>query len=293
MRHIRDRYELTDDDVDDDGWGAGPPVPRSGPRGLPIWAALLMFAGVLAAALVFGLNTVTARERDDRFCISCHTAPEQAYHQRAQDALSGAFAGDLSAKHYQQIRGQGGQIRCTSCHLGDGGNRALLDKHIMTAGHTYVWLTGQNDAREQKSAITFTVRSGVTTTVEMGSLTPKYPALSNDGCIGCHQNALLLAGQGNHMHNTLPPAYTLWKNGARLIPPPSAPLTGTQSAQALITRGLTQYNTTVQCATCHQTHRAVEADFYLDPAHVARGCAQCHIDTGKGPTVVQPVRKEP
>ena len=286
MRLIRDTYELPDDG-DDDGWGmSAPRGPK--PRGFPVWLAFVIVGVLMRVAGGAAINTVNARERDDVFCIGCHTAPEEAYHKRAQEALGGAFAVDLSSYHYQQIRGQGGQIRCISCHAGDGGTNAYLAKYQMTAQHAWWWLVNRTDDRLQKTAITQVVRSGITRTVPMGSLAPLVPALSNDGCAGCHTNTLLVAGIDNHIHNSLPVAYQLWKNGARLTPP-----RGTKDIQAVVARGLTQYNTTLQCAQCHQTHRALETDLYIDQAELAARCAQCHIEGGKGPrdVTLKPVQK--
>ena len=89
------------------------------------------------------------------------------------------------------------------------------------------------------------------------------------------------AGAENHTHNSLPAAYQLWKNGARLIPP-----RGANDIQAVVARGLAQSATTLQCAQCHQTHRVLETDLYIDQAELARRCAQCHIESGKGPREV-------
>ena len=94
---------------------------------------------------------------------------------------------------------------------------------------------------------------------------------------------LLQAGLPNHTHNMLPQAYALWKAGARLSAPRDLPAAETQ---ALLTRGLTAYESTLQCSDCHQTHRVVEAAKYLDPAFYERACVQCHTEVKKGPVLL-------
>ncbi len=276
MRVIHDTYELPDDG-DDDGWGMSVPRGQKS-RGFPVWLAFALAGVVVLVATAFALNTVNARERDDTFCTSCHTKPEESYYQHAQEALGGALPVDLSSFHYQQIRGQGGQIRCISCHVGDGGTSAYLAKYQMTAQHAWLWLSDLANRATQKTAITQTVRSGITTTLPMGTLAPLVPALSNDGCISCHTATLLVAGRANHVHNSLPAAYQLWKSGARL-----SPARGESDIQDVIARGLTQYGTTLQCGQCHQTHRALDTNQYLDDVELARRCSQCHVESGKGP----------
>ena len=279
MRVIHDTYELPNDG-DDDGWGiSAPRGPK--PRGFPVWLAFALVGLIMLAASALAINTVNARERDDTFCIGCHTKPETAYYQHAQEALGGSLPADLSSFHYQQIRGQGGQIRCISCHVGNGGTNAYLAKYQMTARHAVIWLANRADPELQKTVVTQIVRNNITTTVAMGSLAPLVPTLSNDGCVTCHTSALLVAGRDNHFHNSLPITYQLWKNGARLIP-----ARGETDLQAIVARGLTQVNTTVQCSQCHQTHRGLETELYLDPPQLALRCVQCHVESGRGPLEV-------
>jgi hypothetical protein len=80
----------------------------------------------------------------------------------------------------------------------------------------------------------------------------------------------------------LPAVYQAWQAGARLIAPSSAP-----DPQAVIAQGLVLSNTTLECHTCHQTHRSLETVGYLDRHAVVKpACEQCHRQTGLGPATV-------
>ncbi|MCL5999696.1 MAG: hypothetical protein M1546_27080, partial [Chloroflexi bacterium] len=93
---------------------------------------------------------------------------------------------------------------------------------------------------------------------------------------------LLLSGFDNHYHNMLPAAYELWHNGGKLIAPEN-----TKDKQAIIAAGLVRYESKLQCADCHQAHRTLESDQYLDKSAVLPvKCGQCHRETGQGPVDV-------
>jgi hypothetical protein len=263
MRKIRDEYELPDDGDIEDGYAGA--LLRKRPRPVGKVLAALAVVALFAAAFA-GVAYVGANEREDGFCVSCHTVPEQTYFDRGNAAVGGALALDLASYHYQQIRGTGADIRCVQCHEGDGGLGAFVDKRALSASNLIRWLSGDGDPRVEKSVLGVSLRA---------------PHLSNDGCAGCHREHLLLAGQDNHHHNTLPVAYTTWKNGGQLIAP-----RGATDVQAIIAAGLARYETTVQCAACHPAHRALEAAQYLDPQTVRAGCIQCHVETGQGPADV-------
>jgi hypothetical protein len=273
-RRLRDDRDWGDgDDEHVDGYGLGPRKRRRNWGG-----ALLGLLGVLVALLAAAIaatSTVLARQEDDAFCVGCHTAPHITYRSRAEAALGGAYALDLSSYHYQQIRGTGGTIRCIDCHRGDSstGDRAATLR--LSADMALVWLAGAMDERIEKTTITATVaitRDGARVTLPPPML--RQPALSNDGCAGCHKQTLLTAGIDNHTHNMLPAAYKLWTAGNRLLAP-----AGAKDPQALLARGLTPYATAIQCASCHTGHRALETEVYLDRAQVAQRCEQCHMET--------------
>lgn len=276
---ITDEYELPDDD--DDDWSYEGKIyrrPRPSPTGLFVALAVLIAIGAGAA----GVFTVSERQERDSFCLSCHTPQHRAYVDRAQASVAGALAPDLSSYHYQQVYGQGGELRCIDCHRGDGSARHRVDTLILSAEMAALWLAGQDDQRLEKTAITTTVVNGITQTVPQTTLGLRAPHLSNAGCIGCHEEQLLVAEMDNHMHNMLPAVYDAWKRGAPLIAPGDAP-----DPQAVIALGLARYETTLQCSNCHQAHRTLETARFLDLQGVVKpACEQCHRETGQGPTEV-------
>ena len=245
------------------------------------------------------------------------------YLQRANIAsATGELPTDLASFHYQQIRVAGGNIRCIDCHRGDDGWVHRAQTAGLSAWMTALWLADRADPRLEKTAITGSVvithADSTTSTVTLWpNLKPQpglesiaanftsvitlsrrvtrtlplpalhVPVLSNAGCIQCHQANLLVAGTDNHFHNMLPAAYTLWKSGAKLIPP-KAIADNPAAVQATIAQGLTPFNIDLQCASCHQTHRSTEARQYLDRQDVLpQACVQCHREVGQGPRVVK------
>lgn len=276
---ITDPYELPDDDTDEETYeGAIYRRRRRPPTGAFAALGVLIAVGVGAASAF----TVTERQERDAFCLSCHTAQHRAYAERAQSAIAGALAPDLSSYHYQSIHGKGGELRCIDCHRGDGGVRHRAETLILSAEMAALWLAGQDDQRLEKTAITTTVLNGITQTVAQTMLGLRRPHLTNAGCVSCHEAQLLVAGAANHMHNALPAAYEAWKRGAPLTAPKDEP-----DPQAVIAMGLVRYETTVQCANCHQAHRALDTARFLDLQGVVKpACEQCHRETGRGPAEV-------
>jgi Doubled CXXCH motif (Paired_CXXCH_1) len=271
MTRIDDDYELPDM-YDDIAQGDGL-YRRRAPSLLP-WVAGALLIG-LAVAGVFAYQEVLVRQRDDANCLSCHTGPSSytTYTTRATDAVAGAPAVDLSSHHYQQIRGNGGDIRCIDCHRGDDSDRHRFETVALSAQLSFEWMLGRQHTGPEVSAQVITATNGITTM--LGSAALRAPALTNHSCMNCHRDQMLTAGLQNHMHNTLPAVYVLWKNGARLLPSEDDP-----DPQAVIARGLVNYPTRVTCADCHQTHRATEDPGFVNEAMVQRQCAQCHSDAG-------------
>ena len=277
-RYITDQYELPDDD---EGLEDGLLYRRRRSSLAGLWPAILAALFFVAGGTV-GALAISERQARDDFCVSCHTPQHRAYVERASAAMAGALALDLSSYHYQQIYGKGEVIRCIDCHRGDGGARHQARLTLLSAELTVLWLAGQDDGRLEKTAITTTVINGLTQTVPPTSLALRVPELSNAGCVGCHKAQLLVAGMANHMHNTLPAAYELWKYGEPLSAPSDV-----SDPQALLAQGLTLYQTSVQCSHCHQTHRALDTAKFLDlQAVVKLACEQCHRETGRGPAEV-------
>jgi nitrate/TMAO reductase-like tetraheme cytochrome c subunit len=277
-RTLLDEYELPDDDDDLPYEGKLYRRRRRSPVG-PFFV-LLAFGALVAA--VASLVYFSGQQESDQFCVSCHTPQHEAYLERAAVSMAGALAPDLASYHYQQIRGQGGDIRCINCHRGDGSTQRRLETMLLSARMAGAWLAGADDRRLEKTAITTTVVNGITQTVAQTALALHHPRLSNDGCIACHEQTLLAAGMDNHMHTMLPAVYLAWKNGARLIAPPN-----TSDPQAVIAQGLAPFNTTLECSSCHQTHRSLETELYLDRQGVVKpACEQCHREVGLGPATV-------
>lgn len=315
-RHkIQDIFELDDDDLEMPG--SGDFLRRSQPR-FPVRLFVLLVLLIMGSAGFVSALYFDRQMANDDFCISCHSPQHKAYLERGEGAVNGTLATDLASFHYQQIRGIGGSIHCIDCHRGDDSLGAHAETILISARHTVRWLAQRDDNSVEKGAIsatlqisqadgtqistvqwpnlavepgfevaaalwtrTITYSNRVTATVGLPRLLS--PRLSNDGCISCHQATLLLAGPENHHHNSLPAAYTLWKAGAQLIAPK-----GTADPQLIRSGGLTFYQTNLQCAGCHQAHRAVDNGVFIDqPNVVAKGCIQCHREVGQGPLDVR------
>jgi hypothetical protein len=255
MRTIADQYELPDDDGDEYGsWHLRRPRRRPWR-----WVALLALVVLIGAGAYVTLR-VSDEQQTDTFCLSCHLPSETTYFNRTETAMAGALAADLASFHYQQIRGQGNTLRCIDCHQGNGETGHRIDLLTLSARNAILWLTERNNPA-----------------IEKGYVSASH--LANDGCLGCHEETLLLTGMENHHHNMLPAAYERWRNGGKLIAPESV-----KDKQAVITSGLKRYETRLLCADCHQTHRNIETDQYLDKKAVLPvKCAQCHRETGQGP----------
>lgn len=259
MRRIGSEYELPDYDDDDNPGGMLRHRRRHTGRWLALFAAL-----VLAIGGVYLSVRVTTEQRNDAFCLGCHTEPETAYVERSIQAMAGALAVDLSSYHYQQIRGQGGALHCIQCHEGNASLGHRVEVYLLSARNSYLWLAGQDDRTLEKLRLT-------------------TPHLTNDSCLSCHAETVLVAGMDNHQHNMLPATYALWRDGARLIAPP-----GAVDRQAIIAAGLALYPTNLTCADCHQTHRSLETELFLDRTdNLPTRCVQCHTESGEGPLEVE------
>jgi len=225
---------------------------RSGAIGATIVILLVMGLGVAGYA--------SHLEEDDRFCIACHTAPEVAYYERAQQAKAGSQPPlDLSSKHYTEAKAES-PFRCIDCHRG---NHTLVDRATTLAlglRDALVWASGRADPTLEKN-------------------TAYAPGLLNAACSRCHRDTLLVTGFENHFHNDLPEAYRAWQAGGRLLPPRQRASIGEEA------RGLTFYATTVTCLSCHRAHvKGEEAQFYLQQETlVLPACERCHQETERGP----------
>ena len=270
-RIIEDEFEIPDDEDDYEVPFEGSLARRKPPVLWPFALLALIVASAIAA--VYGYQRVNEQQESDAYCLSCHTDQHTEYAQRGESAVAGAIAVDLSSYHYQQIRGQGGSVRCIDCHRGDDSRNARVETTALSARISLAWLLRGEATGLEAAAAVLTDTQGITTV--LGSRALIAPHLANDGCVACHNETLLIAGIENHMHNTLPAAYALWKNGARLIPPNTD-----ADAQAIAARGLARYTTTVQCSDCHQAHRSTDEEKYIHQATEQRTCEQCHAEAG-------------
>ena len=108
---------------------------------------VLVALGIVAAlaGVYYSYNEVESRMADDATCLACHTDQHETYYKRAEAALAGGLALDLSSYHYQQVRGQGGTLNCIDCHRGDGGWLAHLDTLGLSTRISLVWLLHGED----------------------------------------------------------------------------------------------------------------------------------------------------
>lgn len=267
MPRFDDTFDLDDDDYE---------APLAGRlrrrRRSPLRGALVALAIVGALVGIYvAYDEVDSRMDDDATCLACHTDEHETYYRRAEAALAGGLALDLSSYHYQQVRGQGGSLNCIDCHRGDGAWLDHADTLGLSARVSLVWLLRGEDIGIEAGAAPITSADGIATLT--GSAALIAPHLANDSCVSCHAPTLLVAGIENHMHNTLPAAYELWKNGAPLAPPRNA-----GDAQAVVARGLASYSSDLRCSDCHVSHFSTDAERYLHTPTVQRACIQCHTE---------------
>ncbi len=226
----------------------------------PAVAALILLG--LAAG---GAFTLSRLEEHDTFCISCHTAPEMTYFERAQAASAGqALYSDLSSAHYGRAPSTSElmAIRCIDCHRGDGGPVHRAVTLTLGARDAWIWISGQSNPTIEKTELV-------------------VPLLLTAACVECHADALLVMGFNNHFHNRLPQAARARMAGGELRPPEDA--SGFTGVDALIE----PIETGVQCVDCHRAHIHVEGSertAYLDLVNnVYPTCVRCHEEVGHGP----------
>ena len=209
--------------------------------------------------LLIPIPVVSELEERDRFCIACHTQPEETYYNRAQAALAEPpTAVDLTSQHYRKAEEA---FRCIDCHRGDNSLSHRARTLALGARDTLIWISGQADP-----------------TLEKG--TAAAPELLNAGCVDCHPDTLLITGFNNHFHNMLPPAHAVWQAGGDLLPPRGQPELDENATIATA-------DTTVTCIDCHESHVTIsdpEFTLFLDLENVVfPACVQCHEEEGHGP----------
>jgi hypothetical protein len=219
---------------------------------------ILLIAVPLVLLLAVPFPLASKLEERDSFCISCHLAPEETYHQRAQAALAGSLLpADLASAHY----GLAEPFRCIDCHRGDGSLPHRWQTFLLGARDALTYAAGQADE-----------------TVEKG--TTGQPELLNAGCAQCHADSLLELGFNNHFHNQLEAARRLGEAGAQgVMPPEGIP------GELFVTLG--ESGSALGCLDCHRGHVSLtdgDLTLYLDVEGVVfPACVQCHEETGHGP----------
>jgi hypothetical protein len=106
---------------------------------------LIAFIVVVGLVLITGVGfaVATALEEQDPFCVSCHTAPEITYYNRAYIALdtANAIPEDLSTRHYLAGQANGVAFRCIDCHRGDSGLPHRVSAVALGAYDALIFLT--------------------------------------------------------------------------------------------------------------------------------------------------------
>ena len=153
----------------------------------------------LVVLLVVPFPVASRLEERDEFCISCHTAPEETYYERAVSTAAGetAYPPDLASAHYDL---EEMPFRCIDCHRGDQSFPHRLQTFLLGARDALIWASGQADETIEK------VHAG-------------EPELLNAGCLHCHAEAVLELGFNNHYHNQLTAARKLEAMGLEPFAP--------------------------------------------------------------------------
>jgi len=235
------------------------------------WLLAILIAGIV----LFGASILSASklEEYDEFCTNCHRAPEVTYVDRTHEAMANPTAIDLASFHYTDNN----QFRCVDCHRGDQSLEQRGQILWLAAKDTAVHFLSTPDQTIEKGNIPApNPHEGSWQGPERYSRTP---AILNDGCLNCHQDALTLVGFENHFHNKLPQAQLAYAQTERLNFPDGWP--GEAGSPAL----LVPEETVLTCLDCHRAHvPGLEFEYFLDEtAVVLPACVQCHLEADAGP----------
>src|SRR5258706_2936321 len=144
---------------------------------------------VLLVLSIGGFVTATLLEDHDSFCISCHTAPEVAYYDRAHTALAAAqpVVPDLATAHYTLSKEHGKvEFTCINCHRGDASLGQRIQTLALGARDALIFVTGRGNP-----------------TIEKGKIAEGW--LPEASCVNCHADTMLTVNwRANHFHNDLP-----------------------------------------------------------------------------------------
>lgn len=238
-----------------------PPAPGKRAR-LP---RILLMAGAVLLILALTPAVVVSRlEENDRFCASCHIAPERTYYNRAQFALAGVDpVADLASAHYRSDpadlpRQQ--PFRCIDCHRGDEGIAHRATALALGARDTAIYFLGNPDQTLEKTDI-------------------EVPVLLTESCLKCHADTLLEVGFENHYHSKLAATYRIWQQGGTLTIPDDA---NPNLYQPVLEMGLQPVEgVDMLCVDCHLAHvntPGAELVSFIDLEKVVYpACEECHI----------------
>jgi len=223
------------------------------------WPLIVMGVMVLAG-LSFGAYTSFVLEESDVFCISCHTAPEQVYFDRARQAEAGSPPVDLASLH---MKADDLLINCIACHRGTADVGDRIQSVALGARDTLIHLAGRADPGIEKR------RAGL-------------PDLIDRSCVACHVEAIVVASFENHFHVKLPATWAALERGAQPVGSPEALVDNQAKPEPLAT--------TVTCLSCHIVHASgFELTGYLDESGaVFPACNQCHVEVNRGPKGLTP-----
>jgi predicted CXXCH cytochrome family protein len=214
-----------------------------------------------------GFVAASVLEEHDSFCVSCHTAPEVTYFNRAYLALDypDEPVYDLSTAHYVRAQRRDISFRCIDCHRGDASVGHRVATVALGAKDVLIWLTGRDDPTIEKAA-------------------SSAAWLPDAACTACHTDTLLLVrGLDNHFHTSLPQAADARRNGGKLTVSPAF----TGDAQAFLESA--QVDIPLLCTDCHVAHKTVQpaVRFFLDRDPQDQACLRCHVKAGRGPRTIQ------
>src|SRR5258706_7296906 len=202
------------------------------------WLPTLGLSALVVLVLaVGGFVTASVLEDHDSFCITCHTAPEVAYFDRAHNALASSAPAvpDLATAHFTLSKEHGKpEFACINCHRGDASLGQRIQTLALGGRDALILVTGKGDP-----------------TLEKGKIAESF--LPDAACVSCHADTMLrLQGIPNHYHNALPQTAKLVAGGAQWIVPPEE-----NYRKDILLAGVRTVDTSVTCVNCHIGHRTV------------------------------------
>lgn len=219
-----------------------------------------------------GFVVVSSLEEHDTFCVSCHTAPEITYYNRAYYALDFPESGapDLSTAHYLAYQTAAKpNFKCIDCHRGDGRLPHRITAVTLGVYDLGIFLLGQDDPTIEKQRT-------------------KTGWLADASCTACHTQTLLkLDGINNHFHSYLSQAQAALDHYGGTIEIGAALRAALGDSVRL---RLSPVQVEIFCADCHQAHQAMplgSTTFYMDSTLRNQACVACHLVVKQGPQDVR------